>query len=225
MMEHVANSADSRSEAIRVAGRIRTDILDGIRLPGSKLVERDLAEELGVSRVPVREALKTLVAEGLVTLRPRTWAIVREFSPSDIADFNEVREVFETLAFRLAAQRRSAEGLARLRAALDSELDAARAGDAVTARRAAADFHEVVTELSANHLVQEIGQLTRSRMRWLLSQHGDLLEIANQHAELYEAIARRDVSAVEELSRAHLRTSEQQRRAREASDAVGEGGG
>ena len=80
----MANSRGSRSEAIRVADRIRDDILDGFRLPGDRLVERTIAEELGVSRVPVREALKALVAEGLVTLRPRTWAIVREFSVGDI---------------------------------------------------------------------------------------------------------------------------------------------
>lgn len=210
----MANSRGSRSEAIRVADRIRDDILDGFRLPGDRLVERVIAEELGVSRVPVREALKALVAEGLVTLRPRTWAIVRQFSVGDIADFYEVREALETLAFRLAAQRSSAQGLARLQAALQRELAAARAQDRVGARRAAADFHEVVTDLSGNRLLQEIGQLTRSRMRWMLAQHDDVDEMAQEHAALYEAIARGDVELVDELSRAHLRTSELQQRAR-----------
>ncbi|KAB2362945.1 GntR family transcriptional regulator, partial [Actinomadura montaniterrae] len=116
-------------ESARVARLIRDDILDGVRPPGDRLVERDLADELGVSRVPVRDALKTLVSEGLVTLRPRTWAVVREFTASDIADLREVRSALEVLTFKLAAQRHTRAGLARLRAALDAELAAARAGD------------------------------------------------------------------------------------------------
>lgn len=209
----MATSPDSSPEATRVAARIRDDILDGVRAPGSRLVERELADELGVSRVPVRDALKTLVTEGLVTLRPRTWAVVREFTTSDIADFNEVREAFEVLAFRLAAQRHSRDGLDRLKAALQAETRAAQDNDAVIARRAAADFHEIVTDLASNRLLGEIGQLTRSRMRWFMGQHDDLLEVARQHAELYEAIARRDVPGVERLAREHLSSSQRLHRA------------
>lgn len=72
------------------------------------------------------------------------------------------------MARRLAAQRRSAAGLDRLRAVLDREHTAARDGDVVQARRAAADFHEVVTSLAANHLLSELEHTLRSRMRWLL---------------------------------------------------------
>ncbi|MGW2221768.1 GntR family transcriptional regulator, partial [Nonomuraea sp. NPDC001684] len=92
-------------ESVRVIRRLRDDILDGVRPPGSKLVERDLATELGVSRVPVRDALATLAAEGLVTLRPRTWAVVREFTARDVADLVEVRSAFEAVTFQLAARR------------------------------------------------------------------------------------------------------------------------
>jgi len=203
----MANSSGAGPEAARVTDRIRDEILDGVRAPGSKLVERELADELGVSRVPVREALKALVAEGLVTLRPRTWAVVREFTSSDVADFTEVRGAFETLAFRLAAQRHSREGLQKLRTVLDAEFAAAEAGDAVAARRAAADFHEVVTELAGNRLLEEIGQITRSRMRWYLGQHDDLVGVARQHADLFDAIARRDLAEVERQAADHLKTS------------------
>lgn len=194
------------SEAARVTRRLRDEILDGVRKPGDRLVERDLAEDLGVSRVPVRDALRTLVTEGLVTFRPRTWAVVREFTASDVADLNEVREALEALTFRLAAQRRTREGLGRLRAVLDTELAAARAGDAVRARRAAADFHEVVTSLAANELLTELEQPLRSRMRWLLAQHDDLVTIAEQHEGLYAAIADRDVDLVAQLVAEHLAT-------------------
>ncbi|MEU2947207.1 GntR family transcriptional regulator [Nocardiopsis alba] len=206
-MEVVDRPSDRGSEAARVADHLRDEILDGVRAPGSRLVERDLAGELGVSRVPVRDALKTLVAEGLVTLRPRTWAVVREFTPSDIADLNEVREAFEVLAFRLAAQRHTRTGLARLQNALEIEQEAAERGDTTAARRAAADFHEIVTDLAGNRLLGEVEHLLRSRMRWLLGRHDDLSRVARQHARLFEAIAHRDEDLVAHLAREHLVSS------------------
>jgi len=196
------------SETERVTRRLRGEILDGVRKPGERLVERELAGSLDVSRVPVREALKALVAEGLVTLRPRSWAVVREFTDSDIADLNEVRAAFEPLTFRLAAERRTREGLDRLRRTLDEQLAAARARDAVLARRKAADFHEIVTELASNELLVEIERPLRSRIRWLLTQHDDLVAVAGQHQELYAAIANRDITRAERLAAEHIAQSE-----------------
>ncbi|MGX1670738.1 GntR family transcriptional regulator [Streptomyces sp. NPDC055400] len=203
----MAGSGEFEPESERVTRQLRDDILDGVRKPGSKLVERELAAQIGVSRVPVRDALRVLVAEGLVTPRPRTWAVVREFTPTDIADLNEVREALEVMTFRLAAQRRDRAGLGQLRAKLDEELTAARAGDAVRARRAAADFHETVTSMAANELLSELEVTLRSRMRWLLGQHDDLLAMALEHEALYGAIEDRNVALVEELVVEHLASS------------------
>ncbi|SDS62365.1 GntR family transcriptional regulator [Microlunatus soli] len=191
----------------RVVRQVRDEIIDGLRAPGSKLVEREIAAELGVSRIPVRDALRELVAEGLVTPRPRTWAVVREFSAADVADLIEVRSAFEGLTFRLAATRATREGQQRLRAVLDREWQAARDGEARLARRAAADFHDVVAELSANDLLQELHRTLRSRLRWLLVQHDDLLAVAQEHQELYDAITARDTVAIDELVAEHLRSS------------------
>ena len=193
-----------QSESVRATRRIRDDILDGARPPGSKLIERDLAGELGVSRVPVREALRTLIAEGLVTPRPRSWAIVREFTPTDVADLNEVRSALEVLTFRLAANRHSREGLRRLRDALDAEHTAARSGDIQRVRRTAADFHEVVTTLAGNELLLELDVMLRSRIRWLLVQHENLDQVAAEHEALYNAIAVRDVGRVSTLILGHM---------------------
>lgn len=192
------------SESERVTRQLRDEILDGLRAPGSRLVERELAGELGVSRIPVRDALRQLVTEGLVTPRPRSWAVVREFTAADVADLHEVRAAFERLAFRLAVERRTREGLQRLRSTVDAELRAARAGDAVAARRAAADFHEVVTAMAANELLNELQRTIRSRMRWLLAQHDDLVGIAREHEALYDAIADRDAERVDALVEGHL---------------------
>ncbi|MER5946319.1 GntR family transcriptional regulator [Streptomyces sp. NPDC001904] len=195
-------------ESDRVMRTLRDQIIEGTRAPGSKLVEREIAQELGVSRLPVRDALRDLAGEGLVTPRPRTWAVVREFTPSDIADLGEVRSALEVLGFRLAAQRRTRAGLARLRADLDAELDAAAQGDGPRARNAAADFHETVTDLADNALLSELNGTLRSRMRWLLGQHDDFGAVADEHEELYRAIEARDVRSVEELAERHLATSE-----------------
>ncbi len=192
------------SEVERATRAIRDEILDGIREPGSRLVERDLAAELGVSRVPVREALKTLVAEGLVTPRPRTWAIVREFSPADVADLNEVRSALEVLTFRLAASRRTREGLARLRTVLDAEHAAVAAGDTLAARHAAADFHATVTSIAGNDLLVELDGVLRSRIRWLLQQHENFAQVAEEHEALYAAIADRDIARASSLILAHM---------------------
>ena len=191
-------------ESERATAALRNEILDGVRAPGSRLVERELANELGVSRIPVRDALRALVAEGLVTPRPRSWAVVRTFEASEIADLIEVREAFESMTFRLAAQRRTREGLARLRRVLDAEIEAAARGDRVRARQAAADFHEEVTALAGNEVLKEIQQTLGSRMRWLLGRHDDLDTMAREHERLYAAIADRDVARVQSLAAAHL---------------------
>ncbi|UJP11438.1 GntR family transcriptional regulator [Microbacterium sp. KUDC0406] len=204
--------ADERVlESTRVASWLRDAILDGVREPGSRLIERDLAADFGVSRVPIRDALKVLEGEGLVELRPRTWAVVREFTDHDLADLDEVREVLEPLAFRLAAQRHRREGLERLRGALEDEQTSAKAEDRVVSRRAAADFHEIVTDLADNMLLTDLMQSIRSRLRWALSQHDDLEHIAEEHVALYEAIRDRDGDRASVLAAAHIESSRRQR--------------
>lgn len=196
---------DPESDTARVTRRLREDILAEVLAPGSKLVEREIAAELGVSRVPVREALKTLAAEGLVTLRPRTWAVVREFTPVDMADIDEVRSALEVLTFRLAANRRTREGLVRLRTVLDREVEASQAGDAARARLDAADFHETVTSIAGNDLLLEIDRLLRGRIRRrLVQQEADAERSVREHEALYDAIAARDVAKASELILGHM---------------------
>lgn len=194
-------------EADRVAAVIRDQIIDGNRVPGSRLVERDLAAELGVSRIPVRDALKELVTEGLVTPRPRSWAVVRVFTAADIDELIEVRSALEVLAFRLAAERGSDDQRTSLSAVLESEQRASAAGDAVRARRAGADFHELVVAMAGNGLLTELFATTRSRIRWLLGQHSDLAEMADEHDGLFRALIDRDADRAGRLAQAHLQTS------------------
>lgn len=191
-------------ESVRVARLLRDDIILGRRAPGSRLVERDLAAELQVSRLPVREAIRTLVAEGIVVARPRTWAVVREFTQRDVQDFSEVREAIETLIFVFAAERHDAAGLQRLRDAYERELAAARSNEAEAARVAAGEFHEVAAELAGNDMLYELIGVFVTRLRWLFGQHDDLLGMAEEHRLILEAVAARDVELVRRLVPSHL---------------------
>ena len=209
-------SAPFEPESVRVARVVREQIVEGTRGPGSRLVERDLAAELGVSRIPVRDALRTLVAEGLVTPRPRTWAVVREFTDADVAQLHEVREATEPLQFRLAARRRTAAQLDALTEAWEREDAAARSGDAPAARRAAADFHERVVDAAGNPVLAELHVVTASRVRWLLGQHTDLAAMADEHRALLAAVRDGDEEAAARLAAEHLGTSRTAATARRA---------
>lgn len=190
-------------ESVRVTRILRDDIVQGRRVPGSRLVERDIAAELDVSRLPVREAIRTLVAEGVVIARPRTWAVVREFTRRELQDFGEVREAIETMIFVFAAERRTPEGLERLRAVYERELAAAEAGDVEEARNAASLFHEVAAHLAANDTIFEFVSVFTTRLRWLFGQHDDLIETAAEHRVILEAVEAQDAAALRELIPQH----------------------
>lgn len=191
-------------ESARVTRILRDDIILGRRAPGSRLVERDIAAELNVSRLPVREAIRTLVAEGVVIARPRTWAVVREFTLRDIQDFAELRESIETLLFVFAAERHDADGLARLEGAYERELAAARSGDAETARMAAGEFHEIAAQLAGNEMLSELIAVFITRLRWLFGQHDDLLAMAEDHGVILAAMRRRDTETLRRIIPEHL---------------------
>ncbi|WEK62079.1 MAG: GntR family transcriptional regulator [Candidatus Microbacterium colombiense] len=203
-----AAGASGELESARVTRILRDDIILGRRAPGSRLVERDIAAELSVSRLPVREAIRALVGEGIVIARPRTWAVVREFTRRDIQDFAEVREAIETLIFVFAAERHDDVGLGKLRAAYERERDAAEADDAEGARIAAAEFHEIAADLAANEMLGELIAVFITRLRWLFGQHDDLPAMAEEHRVILEAVEARDSGILRTLIPRHLATGQ-----------------
>lgn len=215
-----AAGATGELESVRVTRILRDDIVLGRRLPGSRLVERDIAAELDVSRLPVREAIRTLVSEGVVVARPRSWAVVREFTQRDIRDFAEVRESVETLIFVFAAERHDEAGIARLRDVYARELAAAQAGDAEAARMAAGEFHEVAAVLAGNDMLCELIDVFATRLRWLFGQHDDLLAMAEEHRAILEAISARDADALRRIVPAHLASGQLTAQLRLADRAV-----
>lgn len=162
--------------------------------PGTRLVERDLAEELAVSRIPLREALQRLQQDGLVVVVPRQGAIVSPFTVDDVRDLFDVRESLEVLAARLAAERADNEGLNTLAAQLDVARRATKRGDKPAIAAANAGFHTIIVDLAANPLLESILHPLEARTQWLfhLTKDRDAGVQCLEHEELLAAIADHD---------------------------------
>lgn len=129
---------------------IRQAILRGDLKPGQRLMESDIAEQMGMSRAPVREALCQLETEGLVVSEPHRGTFVAELSATDLWEIYTLRAAIESLAVRIVTERASAETLAQLQQAVADMVQAAREGD--LSRLAALDmsFHEMLCRASGH---------------------------------------------------------------------------
>ena len=190
-----------------VRERIRTRIAEGIWGPGVRLVERDLAEEFAVSRVPVREALRALESEGFVELLPRRGAVVRELTRSVVADLFDIRQVLEALAARLVAERIDEEGLARLGAVVADGRRAVEAGDHSECGTANTAFHDTLLLLSGNDSLRSVLEPVSGRLRWLFRQTTDHERVQAEHEQLYTALALGDAELAAAVALAHVRAS------------------
>jgi DNA-binding GntR family transcriptional regulator len=190
-----------------VRDRIRLRIVDGTIAPGARLVERNLAAELGVSRVPVREALRDLVAEGYAIDRATRGIAVRAYPDAEVDELFEIRAALEGVLLRRAVAGLPAGGEAALQACLDQTRSDLAAGDLAAAVAGNARFHEVLADVVAGPMLREMLLGIRDRMRWLLRRHDNPAQIHAEHSELLAAIVRGDHRHAEELFRQHLSTS------------------
>lgn len=174
--------------------------------PGQRLVERDLADELKVSRIPLREALRLLAAEGLVVLVPHRGALVSPFTPADVRDLFDVRESVEVLAARLAARRADRQGLEALAQCLESARSATESGAKAEIAAENARFHAAILTLSDNALLETMMRPLNARMQWLfrLTSDRDPHQQCAEHTELYEAIAAADPVRTGEVALRHV---------------------
>lgn len=129
---------------------LRAMILSGRLKPGERLVENQLTDQLGVSRPPLREALKNLQHEGLVVSNPRRGAVIRPLTRHDVYEIVTLREELETFAIRLGVPARSPERLEACREALRALEEAAEAGDEGTTTQQSFDFHLAVVDLAGH---------------------------------------------------------------------------
>lgn len=195
--------------ALRETARdaVRALIIDGELPPGARLVERALADRLGVSRVPVREALRDLVAEGYAVTRATGGIAVRDYPADEVAELFEIRSALESVLLRRAIAGLSPVAAGQLRDCLDATGESLAAGDRAGAVAGNARFHEVLAEVVAGPLLQGLLDGVRDRMRWLLRQHGDPAAMHVEHVALLDAIGAGDEPTVLRLAEHHLATS------------------
>jgi DNA-binding GntR family transcriptional regulator len=209
----------------RVAGAIQAQVLSGAVPVGTRLRQEALAEQFGVSRTPVREALRQLQASGLVELLPNRGAVVRGPTVRELREAYEVRAELEGLAAELAAGRISDRDLLRLREAQELFREAVRTLIERRARkrapwkdesvwvRANDLFHQAILDASANRRLNEtIADLHRSfprNLTWTaLSQSSPLLEEnVEQHERILEAIEQRDPAEARLRMIEHVRSA------------------
>jgi DNA-binding GntR family transcriptional regulator len=205
----------------RVYDHLRTEILEGRLEPGAELIEVALAEQLGVSRGPLREAIGRLAAEGLVTVSPRRGAVVRSLSKEEFLDLYQVREALERMAVQLAVHRLTDEQFEEL-GSLNEAMEAhATRNEVESFFEANLAFHARLLEASGNGKLEELyrqllGQLGRYRLR-SLTLRGNLKRSVAEHKAILRAARRGDAERAAQLMAEHIRVP--QRRAMALEEA------
>jgi DNA-binding GntR family transcriptional regulator len=181
-------------------------ILDGTYAPGDRLVETRIAQELGTSQAPVREALRELELLRFVESKPYVGARVREVSEKELAEIYPVRAAIEELAAREGAVRLDGR-VEGLRAELEAMHRAADAGDLHEQVEADVRFHRLIVEASGNGTLLEVWNSLRVEARTVitvLATGVDRHELAEMHRPILDALARRDPEEAGRVVRDHL---------------------
>ncbi len=189
-----------------VTDKLRERILKGDYAPGERLVENKLSAELGVSRIPVREALRALASEGLVLIEPRRGASVAKLSPDIVREMVEVRATLEGLNAKLAAQRRDPALIAELEAVLQQGMEAAAQGKADELLTLNSRFHEVLGNIAANSVLQEMMRSLRERTAVLFGPANTVRARQNwdEHAQILQAVIAGDADLAALLAARHV---------------------
>jgi DNA-binding GntR family transcriptional regulator len=186
-----------------VVGELRRRIIDGVYGPGDRLTEERLADDFGVSRNPVREAIRVLQAEGFLTAVPRRGAVVASMSVRDLEDLFDVREALEVLAARLAAERMDPAGAAMLDRLLAK---ASTTHGIVDLAALNTQFHAAISALSGNTLLTGMMESLHSRLQWVYRQSVETRAEQSwaEHRELATAIRAGNAELAAAAARAHV---------------------
>lgn len=195
-----------------VFNTLRQAILTGELKPGERLMEIHLAERLGVSRTPIREAIRKLELEGLVTMIPRRGAEVAQITEKSMNDVLEVRRALDALCVELACDRITDEDLENLRLACDSFEAAVRTKDAKKIAQADVALHDIIVHATGNQrLIQLVNNLSEQMYRYRFeyikdsSQHETLIE---EHRIIYQSIVQKDKETAAAAARTHIDNQE-----------------
>ncbi|MDI3387691.1 GntR family transcriptional regulator [Streptomyces sp. B-S-A8] len=196
---------------------VRDRIVDRRYALGSRLVEREIADELQMSRVPVREALRALVTEGLLELLPHSGVRVRRLERSDVQHLYEVWEPLAVQASRLAARRvaehapreaaEEAAGLVRLRSTLEHADTASRSDDGPREVAAHTAFHEGIVALAGNPLLERMMEQLSWQLQLLFGMRAEPDHMRAQHHLIFRHIAAGDEETAAASTLLHVRDS------------------
>ncbi len=214
-----ADTTDLASQVGRVAAPLRQQVLDVLRqailsfhyAPGQRLIERELIEEIGVSRTTIREALRELAAEGLVKTIPQKGAVVVVPSPQEALELYELRAVLEALAVRRFTEVASDEQVAELRAAFEQLAEAAGAGaegDTLRILKAKDHFYDVLLRGCGNRSVHSTLGGVQARLSLLratsLAQPGRTARSIQELRTMVEAVEARNAEAAVRACNHHI---------------------
>ena len=187
---------------------LREAILSGELKPGQSLTEMDLSRQLGVSRAPIREALRILNSEGLVETIPYHGTTVRRLTKVDIEEIYSLRILLETYAMERVIETCEPADLRCLRQMVDGMVTAGDIGDLKAVNALDRDFHDALIEMSGHHLLQSMWQMVAMKVRQVMAlvnrRNTDLTQIARNHLPLLDAMEAGDVARASEILRGHV---------------------
>jgi DNA-binding GntR family transcriptional regulator len=187
--------------------RLEEEILERVRPPGSRLIEDVIAEEFGVSRTPVREALRMLHRAGWLDLQPHTGAYVRRPGLDEVRDVFDLREVLERESARFAANRATPADKERLRDVVERGFEAKARKGFRELIRLNEEFHETLADASGNAILRHFLEELAKQVRWHFSAVVTARANASwdEHLEILEAIERSDDAAAARCAAEHTR--------------------
>ena len=213
-MNEFAKESDNEYLPLRdvVFNTLRQSILTGELKPGERLMEIHLADKLGVSRTPIREAIRKLELEGLVTMIPRRGAEVAQITEKNLKDVLEVRRALDALTVELACERITEEELEQLAEARDHFVKMIKTKNANKIAQADVAFHDIILIASRNdRLIQMLANLSQQMYRYRLEYVKDDAHYENlieEHSMIYDAISRRDKKGGAEAIITHIDNQE-----------------
>lgn len=186
------------------------EIVTGKLRAGERLLIDELAERFGVSKIPVREALKALEAKGWVESAPRRGTYVRRLSMAELHELFELRQIVEPEITAMAAHRRRSTHLQQLLALVEEGERAVERDDFVSSSRVNSQFHTVIAQAADNALAFSVIQELELRLcrYFFVAEWEERKESMRQHLRLYEAIRAQNADEARRLTIAHLRHTE-----------------
>ena len=205
---HFIPLGQRRTAADHVYEVLETMVIGGVLKPGDRLTEISLAEQLDVSRTPLRQALQKLVSKGWIRRSPNGAIHVVDVSEQEIEALYAVRSALEEMVIVQAAERMTAAEVSELRALLSNQEKAAKAGDADLVSHYGEEFHRTLWRMSGNQVgmqfLEDVLQRTTRYRRLSFSEPFRFREGLKQHLQLVSALAARQLDEARRLVRVHV---------------------